>query len=583
MFVFLLWESKHGLSRHDCEISVSSAMTRKGNPQMIKNRRISAALCYLMSFFLILGACSDICAQNSITATTEFLNARRNGEDWQNAMKRALANTHAWLKFIDPQSQLFPDNTGTRWYTPHNAAADNYPFMMLTSFFMDRPLFEGYMKTFLVKERALTTAENGLPRNYNIETKEFGPPSIFGASEYAKDGLVPVTELLGRSPWFDRMEELITAIMKNAPVKSDYGNLPDEGAEVNGEMLQVLVRLFSATGNRQYLEWALRIGDAYCFEVLPKNFGLPAHTWDFAGHKGEPVFNLRDHGCEILSGLCLLYAVVEEIDASKAESYYESVKGMLDRVMQYAINEDGLFVNMINCETGEKLAVRPGWSDCFGYDYDGFYTFYLATGERKYRDYVEHLLNNIHKYRGYPWEGSSQDGYADAIEGVLNLANRIPVESALDWIESEIRIMFSMQKPEGFIELWHGDGNFSRTALMYALYKSKGLYVHPWRNDVKVGAVVVDGNLYVYAGGDKAWEGTLYFDAARHKTVWNFARNYPRINEFPEWFPVEEENVYRIEEPSEKKVRLMKGEELLKGIQSGFGEGEFIYWIIRED
>ena len=518
-----------------------------------------------------------------IAPTAEFLKARRNAVSWQNAMNRCLANTRAWLSYIDPESRLFPDNVRTAWYTPHNAAADNYPFMMLSSFFTDPDLFNGYMKEFLHIEKQLTSAPNGLPRNYNIQSGEFGPPSIFGASEYAKDGLVPATELLGKSPWFDRMEELARAVMNNASVESDFGMLPDSSSEVNGEMLQVLLRLFSATGDRKYLSWAERIGDAYCKEVMPGNFGLPSYTWNFKEHTGSPLFNLRDHGCEILSGLSLLYAVMKTVDPRKAETYYLPVKGMLDRVLQLGMNPDGLFVNMINSETGEKIKRRPGWSDCFGYDYDGFYTFYLATGERKYRDCVEHALSNIHKYRGYPWEGHSHDGYADAIEGVLNLLNRIPVESAYDWVESEIQIMFSMQKPEGYIEQWHGDGNFSRTALMYALYKSKGVYAKPWRKDLKVGAVTRGDELFVYCGADSEWSGKIYFDHPRHHTIWKFDNNYPRINEFPEWYTFNEAEVYNINDIVNNSKESFTGKELVEGIPSGPDKGKFIYWKIQPD
>lgn len=536
---------------------------------------------YVCNFSMILFGQAKV--PPKIAPTEEFLKARRNAVDWQNAMNRCHANTQAWLDYVDPVSGLFPDNVRTTWYTPHNAAADNYPFMMLTSFFTDENLFHGYMMEFMEKEKQLTSSSNGLPRNYNIQSREFGPPSIFGASEYAKDGLVPATELMGRSPWFDRMEELARAVMRNASIESDFGMLPDSSSEVNGEMLQVLLRLFSATGDRQYLSWAERIGDAYCREVMPANFGLPAYKWNFQTHTGQPLFNLRDHGCEILSGLSLLYAVMKTIDPQKAETYYRPVKGMLERVLQLGMNPDGLFVNMINCETGETVSRRGGWSDCFGYDYDGFYTFYLSTGERKYRDCVEHVLRNIHKYRGYPWEGHSHDGYADAIEGVLNLLNRIPVESAFDWVESETGIMFSMQKPEGYIEQWHGDGNFSRTALMYALYKSKGVYAKPWRKDLKVGAVRKGGDLFVYCSGDREWSGEIYFDHPRHKTIWKFDKNYPRINEFPEWYTFEERENYNIYDFVNNSCTSFTGKELVEGIPGSFEKGGFVYWRISRE
>ena len=40
---------------------------------------------------------------------------------------------------------------------------------------------------------------------------------IFGASEYAKDGLIPIVEITGRDyPWFDRMRELTDDMFKHA-------------------------------------------------------------------------------------------------------------------------------------------------------------------------------------------------------------------------------------------------------------------------------------------------------------------------------------------------------------------------------
>ena len=70
----------------------------------------------------------------------------------------------------------------------------------------------------------------------------------------------------------------------------------------------------------------------------------------------------------------------------------------------------------------------------------------------------------------------SADGFADSIEGAINLFNREPVASAADWIDSQTRMMWAIQKPDGIIEGWHGDGNFARTSLMYALWKTQGVH-----------------------------------------------------------------------------------------------------------
>ena len=40
--------------------------------------------------------------------------------------------------------------------------------------------------------------------------------------------------------------------MRRAPVASDFGQLPDDGAELNGDFLQALVRLAAMTGDRRF-------------------------------------------------------------------------------------------------------------------------------------------------------------------------------------------------------------------------------------------------------------------------------------------------------------------------------------------
>jgi hypothetical protein len=54
------------------------------------------------------------------------------------------------------------------------------------------------------------------------------------------------------------------------------------------------------------------------------------------------------------------------------------------------------------------------------------------------------------------------------------------------------------------------------------------------------------------------------FDFARHKRVINLARNYVRLNEFPEWFVVEPNWLYRITGGT-APARLRLGSELMQG------------------
>ncbi len=170
----------------------------------------------------------------------------------------------------------------------------------------------------------------------------------------------------------------------------------------------------------------------------------------------------------------------------------------------------------------------------------------------------------MNHYEGYAWEGRSHDGYADSIESAINLYNREPIEVAAQWIDSQMRIMLAMQGRDGIIGGWHGDGNFARTAIMYALWKQQGVTLQPWREDLRLGAVTQDGETQLYVAADKPWQGRLVFDAPRHKTVMHMPRDYPRINQFPEWLTVDTAKSYRVTRAAE--LMVVPGQQLLDGL-----------------
>ena len=163
------------------------------------------------------------------------------------------------------------------------------------------------------------------------------------------------------------------------------------------------------------------------------------------------------------------------------------------------------------------------------------------------------VLTHLPKYRRHVWEPraatanlplGSFDGYADAIESAIYLVNREPVPEALDWIESETARMLAMQRPDGHLEDWYGEGNFNRTLLLYALMKSQGVMPAEKAPGLRLGAVREGDALRLHVGGVRAVR--LQFDIARHRRVINLARNYVRLNEFPEWFIVEPNWLYRV-------------------------------------
>jgi hypothetical protein len=514
-----------------------------------------------------------------------FARARENGKRFEVAVAASQRLLKVWLTHADPKTLLLPDNPGadrSKWiYTPHNSGADLYPYLILTAELSDPDLYRGRMLEMLRNEIRYTTAEESIPANLTLASGQLGPPSLFGAGEYAKDGLIAVTEYLGRTPYFYRMVDLVADAMNRAPVGSRFGKLPASDAELNGDYLQALVRLATMTGDARFLEWARRIGDAYIEEVLPGTHGVPAYIWDFQKHSGDTRLRLRDHGNEMVVGLSMLHALENYHRTARAEKYRPSIAKMLDRIIESA-NPDGLLYNEVDAVTLQPT--NKGLSDNWGYVYGSVYTFYMSTGETRYRDAVRRVLKNLPKYRNWSWEPSSReripglgsfDGYADSIEGAIYLYNREPVPEALDWIDSEMKVMLSMQRPDGHIEDWYGEGNFNRTALLHAYLKSQGVRPSHWTPGMRVGGVRDGERLYLSFEGPAA--AALRFDFARHRRVLNFDKNYVRLNEFPEWYTVDENTLYRVRRASAPAPeRVVLGSELIAGIAMEPGD-----WIVE--
>jgi hypothetical protein len=303
----------------------------------------------------------------AFSADARFEKARANGIQFEQDVSACSSLLKAWMTHADPKTLLLPDNPGaphSEWiYTPHNSGADLYPYLILTAELTDHNLYRGRMMEMLRNEVRYTNVKGAIPGNLMLESGKLGPPSLFGAGEYAKDGLIAVTEYLGRTPFFHRMVDMAADAMNAAPVDSHWGNLPATDAELNGDYLQALVRLAVMTGDQRFLEWGRRIADAYIEEVLPGTYGVPAYQWDFSAHKGDTKLKLRDHGNEMVVGLSLQYALENYLHTPRAEKYRPVIGKMLDRIIQSA-NPDGLLYNEVDAATLEP--VNKGLSDNWG-------------------------------------------------------------------------------------------------------------------------------------------------------------------------------------------------------------------------
>lgn len=531
----------------------------------MKSRALSTTLpgatgCLVAFAVLACAASGDGAADEPWSRASENAILAREG------FERCERYVEGWLRHADPATGLIPRNLqGDSFWNAKDSAADNYPFMVLTSALLDRPRFEGRMKTMLDTEIRLTNRVDQLPDTYDFASGGFLDKSIdiqriiFGASEYIKDGLLPLTEWLGPSPWSERMLGMLDDIWAHAPVETEFGRIPSDDPEVNGEMLQVLSRVYWMTGREDYLEWAVRLGNQYLLG--------PWHPTD-----DSERLRLRDHGCEIVSGLCELYATVSFVRPEQKVRYREPLYRMLDRILEIGRNDHGMFYNRVNPRSGECINDRL--ADTWGYTYNGYYTVYLVDGHEPYRDAILKPLRNLSHYLAYDWERGSADGDADSIESALNLYQREPLPSVAAWMDEAIQIMWDKQRDDGVIEGWHGDGNFARTTLLYCLWKTQGVHLRPWRDDLRFGAVRSGDGLFMVLSADKPWTGRIFFDRPRHRDFMHLPLDWPRINQFQEWFAVDADDEYRIHDVDTGSIKILTRGILTNGLPATIEPGD---------
>ncbi len=478
--------------------------------------------------------------------------AEENGKQTQLAVKFCNHFVSGWLTHADPKSGLIPRNLKTdAFWNARDSAADNYPFMVLTCEVTGNTVLKKIMETMLRSERAVTSRLDTLPDDFLFKTQTFRTPEykvddlIFGAAEYAKDGLIPITEWMGPSPWLERMEEMIHDIWKYASYDSPAGKIPTRNVEVVGDLLQAMSRLYWLTGKEEYRDWVFCLADVYLLNEK-------ITEWE--------RLQLDDHGCEVIGGLAEAYYLASKKDPQRWESYRPRMQAIIDRVRMIGRNEDGLFFNVVNALTGQPLSEEL--TDNWGYTYNAFLTVAEIDGIEEFRAPVRQALTNIGKYKDYKWENGGADGYADSIEGCINLLNRLPNESASHWVDESMSILLSKQRHDGIIEGWHGDGNSARTTLMWVLMKTQGVSLAPWREDLSVGAAQHGpGKVCLSIRTEWPWFGTIRFDRPRHKEYFHMPSDYPRLNQFPEWFTTERDRKYRVEIEGQPASEV-KGSEL---------------------
>jgi hypothetical protein len=477
----------------------------------------------------------------------------------------SLSKVHRWLhevalKKIDPDTGLY--KADDKW-NYRDTAADCYPFLIWAAHATDPDVLENEARAILQVERTKCAYLDRIPAPWDFEkgtvVEDFPHDElIFQASEYVKDGLIAITEVTGQGPWFDRMREIQDDIWKHARIDTDYGKIPSENVEVNGEQIQALVRLYTATAEDKYLEWAMRLADYYLSDP------------DFVPTR------LRDHGCEIIGGLGLLMAVADARDLEKAEYLQQRMRTLFDQVLARGCNPDGFMLNRLAAKPGTRVAGKKdrgddALSDGWGYNYVSYLCYDMVTGNQHYTPHIRQTLRNLRYplYEGNEWgERGNIDGYADSIEGAIYLLNRVPEEEGFAWADREARRhVVRLEEDGGEGELWGTmklEANGVRTTVMHALMHTRGLRAFPWRDDLKLGAAEDGDELVVVLKSDTPWEGELVFDFPRHKVFWNFQHDWPRMNTLPEWFTVQTDQNYKVTQDDTSSPQT--GDALIKGL-----------------
>src|SRR4030042_2632556 len=180
---------------------------------------------FVVLFLVIFVLLFALCTKGKVSSPLE--NARLANEGF----RRCLHFVEGWLFYRDQENRLIPRNLSRDRdiWNAKDCAADNYPLMVLTTMITGKDSLYPVMLQMLEAERSLTSRIGSLPDDFSFSGKGFvyKEPDIhrilFGASEYIKDGLLPLTEWMGKSPWRGRMFELLDDQWKHAPVETSNG------------------------------------------------------------------------------------------------------------------------------------------------------------------------------------------------------------------------------------------------------------------------------------------------------------------------------------------------------------------------
>ena len=564
------WPNPHYLKQADHESNLEAYANDPSGSVIPAELRDRAALLDERARLHDAGDAAGVARLNAVLSTEAF--------------DRAAQVTVRWLDHRDPPTGLFPHTLRPqgRYFSYGDVGADLYPFLAIATRYL---VYDRYPEILdaLAQERNLSP---GFPQDRLLDTLE--PRSreprdqMLADVEYAKDGLLPLVELLGPDPWLNRMLEVVNAVITTSSVPTARGPIPSDAAEVNGSMLQVLARLSWQHDDPRAIEMGRRIAAAYLDDTLPVTGDIPPERWDFVAHEalGDPILHLGDHGDEIVSGLVEWERVEVRLGLPEQAAHRAAINRMLVRLLNVGRSPGGLWYDGIRYPTGrvQDRTLNDNWG-YLGQAYLDQASVLRATPASdeaiaaRFEQSARDMLTATSGVRYHKWERGDMDGYADTLESALYLLRYVDDPGAATWVDKQTPVLYGFQRDDGAVTDENIDGNYVRTVMLYGRWQTRGTRVEPWSPTVALGAAPDGTCLQVHLHAADAWSGRLLFDAPRHQQYLGLDVDYPRLNQWQEWWTADPGRQYALTQPGGPDLRL-DGAQLTTGIAVAVSPGQ---------
>jgi hypothetical protein len=295
---------------------------------------------------------------------------------------------------------------------------------------------------------------------------------------------------------------------------------------------------------------------------------------------------LSDHGCEIIGGLGLLFAVDRKTRPGKCDQYRPHLEFMFDEILRRGTNSDGIIVGSLQPTPGphDDVTIRDGW----GYDFVGFLDYDLALGTDRYAEPIRRAMSNLLKprYQKFNWDHGSRDNVADSVEGGIYLLRRFPVPEAFLWADREIAtLLVDHADPERLWGVHKLEANTVRTVLIHTMLHTRNTVARPWQQGLQLGAAPYGEGICIFMKSEEPYEGRLQFDIPRHRLYLGFEQDWPRMNAVPEWFTVEpdESHQYTVEDADAGSTQTLTGKSLHEGLPVRLEPNKPLRLIVRPE